>query len=266
MKLLKNIAIVLGILYTIICVGLYFVQEKLLFIPTKLGESHLFEFSIPYQEQNIPTLDGEKLNTVWFKADSAKAKNKVIFYLHGNGGCVADWGEGAPFFTENGYDILYLDYRSYGKSTGSITSEKQLLDDAQLVYDFLKTQYTEANITLVATSIGTGMAAHLATKNQPAQLILNAPYYSLLRLAQEKVSFVPSFIVKYQLKTNEKIADIKCPITVFHGEQDELIPVQHSLDLKQDHPKINLFTVPNAGHNDVTHTPLCIAKMKELLR
>lgn len=265
MKILKTIALTLLILYTIICAFLYFTQEKLLFQPTKLSESHLFDFPLPYQEQNIATPDGANLNTVWFRADSTKAKNKVVLYLHGNGGSIDNWAQGASFYTENGYDILYLDYRGYGKSTGSITSEKQLIADAQLAYNFLKTQYAEANITLVATSIGTGMAAHLATKNQPAQLILNAPYYSLLRLVQEKVPFVPSFIVKYQLKSNEKITDIKCPVTIFHGEQDALIPVQHSLDLKKENAKINLFVIPNAGHNDVTQSPLCIEKMKSIL-
>jgi alpha-beta hydrolase superfamily lysophospholipase len=136
-------------------------------------------------------------------------------------------------YVDNGYDIIYLDYRGYGKSSGTIKSEEQLIQDAQIAYDYLKANYAENEIILSGTSIGTGIAAKIAALNNPQSLILVSPYYSFKSLIKQKVPIIPVFIIKYRFETNKELAQVKCPIVIFHGDQDNIIPFLHSKNLKK---------------------------------
>lgn len=243
-KIRIPLLLLLGI-YILICTILYFSQEKLLFRTDILAHDHKFNFSIPFEEINLNSDDGTILNHLLFKADSSKG---VVLFLHGNGGTLDMWGHGAGLYTNNGYDILYLDYRGYGKSTGHIYSEEQFIKDAQQSYDYLKTKYKEENIIVSGTSMGTGLATQIAAKNNPRHLILNAPYSSLVSLVKEKVKIVPNFLIKYKLRTNKTITKVKCPITIFHGDIDVVIPYHHSVRLKEISPKIDFHTIKGYGH------------------
>ena len=149
-----------------------------------------------------------------------------------------------------------MDYRGYGKSGGKIFSEKQFVDDAQLAYDYLKGKYTEEKIIVSGTSMGTGLATQIAAKNNPKQLILNAPYSSMKKVIREKVKIVPGFIIKYSLNTKKHIQEVNCPITIFHGNQDAVIPFNASLRLKEFlKPTDQIIVLPNAGHNGMNSNP-----------
>ena len=93
-----------------------------------------------------------------------------MFFLHGNGGAIHDWGQGAELYTANDYDVFYLDYRGYGKSDGKIMSENQLIADAQIAYNYLKERYLEKGIIVSGTSMGTGIAVQIAAQNKPQKL------------------------------------------------------------------------------------------------
>ncbi|MGB0929946.1 MAG: alpha/beta hydrolase, partial [Chitinophagales bacterium] len=154
---------------------------------------------------------------------------------------------------------------SYGKSDGKVSSEKQLVKDAQFAYDYLKEGYAENSIIVSGTSIGTGIAARIAAQNEPHKLLLNSPYFSLQSLIQEKVKIVPSFLIKYKLKTYQHLKQVKCPITVFHGDKDEVIPHQHSLQLQEKYPQIDLYILEGFGHNDLSNSRKYIFQMREIL-
>lgn len=242
--LLLGITILILLIYT--C--LYFYQESLLFHPTVLPKDYQYRFPIPFKEVNLKTADNINLNTLLFTTNDSKG---VVLFLHGNAGALHQWGLGAEQYINSGWDVFYLDYRGYGKSEGRIFSETQLVKDAQLAYDYLKDLYAESQIIISGTSIGTGIATQIAKNNKPKHLILNSPYSSLKSLIKEKVSIVPSFLIKYHLNTIEHLNKVDCPIAVFHGYDDTLIPVHHAQNLKDKHSKIRLQKLLNCGHNDI---------------
>ncbi|MTI29376.1 alpha/beta fold hydrolase [Cytophagales bacterium RKSG123] len=207
---------------------LYFFQEKMIFFPDKLSSDFQFTFPYEFEEVQIGVDRDIQLHGILFKAPKAKG---LIFYLHGNAGSVESWGKVAGLYLKNNYDIFVLDYRGYGKSQGRITSENQLHKDIQLVYNELVKSYLENDVFIIGYSIGTGMAAHLAAENNPSRLILIAPYYSLVDIIHHYYPFIPSPIVKYQLMTNKEIGKISAPITIFHGDQDEVIYIESSKKL-----------------------------------
>src|SRR4051812_47900948 len=159
-KIITRIIATIAILYLCICGLMYFFQEKLIFIPEKLAKDYHFRFNQKFEELNIKTDDHTSLNGLLFKADSSKG---LIFYLHGNAGSLATWGNVAKTYTDLNYDVFILDYRGYGKSEGTITSQAQIYSDVQAVYDTLKSTYDEHKIIVLGYSIGTGPAAELAS-------------------------------------------------------------------------------------------------------
>lgn len=250
-------------LYILLCCGLYFFQEKLLFFPQKLGKDFRFEFDQPFAEQNIHMGDGTLLNGILFKADRSKG---VILYLHGNGGCLASWGNVAQTYTGLNYDVFMLDYRGYGKSEGAMQGQAELFDDVQTVYTELKKHYSENNIIVLGYSIGSGPAAKIASANNPKLLILQAPYYSLTDMMRHTYSFIPTFILKYPLETNVYLKDCKMPVVIFHGTEDEVIYYGSSLKLQETFkPSDTLITLNGQRHNGMTGNPDYQTAIEKLL-
>lgn len=203
----------------------YLAQESLLFFPTRLPAEHRFEFAAPFEEHRIAMADGVRLHTLLFPASPSRG---VVLYLHGNGGALDAWGAHAREFLALGFDFFVVDYRGYGKSEGEIDSEQQLLADAARLYDWLAERYAEERIVVAGNSIGTGIAAQLACSRSPRRLLLLAPYDNLLTLARHHVTFLrlaPAALLRYRLPTDETLADCATPVTIVHGDRDEIIPI-----------------------------------------
>ncbi|MBE9585236.1 alpha/beta fold hydrolase [Mucilaginibacter sp. JRF] len=250
-KLLKTLTWLAGIaaaLYIAVCCYFYFEQDSLIFHEAKLSHNHKFSFAYPFKEYSIKS-GNDTLSGVLFKADSAKG---LIFFLHGNAGNADDWGDITPEHTAMGYDMFVLDYPGFGKSTGHISSEADLLQAVQTAYDTLKNAYQGRRIIIMGFSIGTGPAAWLAANNKPDKLVLLAPYYSFIDLAKNLYPFLPSFISKYQLNTYSYIEKVKAPIVIFHGDADGRIYYQSSLKLKQHFkPGDRLIILKGQRHNGI---------------
>ncbi len=261
-KILKNAIIVLILLYVLALTLLYFFQEKLLFHPTVLDQKHQFVFPAEFEEILIPVEDSIKLHGILFRAEKSRG---LVFYLHGNGGCVEGWGQSASVFTDGGYDLFIPDYRGYGKSGGAITGEKQLNADMDKAFSFMEKNYG-SNIIIAGYSIGTGPAAHLAAANTIKALLLQAPYYSLTGLTSEKVPLLPEFIKRYKFNTYSEISKVKAPVWLFHGTEDRLIPFRHSERLKEKRSNnVMLIPLPGEGHNAINESALFTEKLTEIL-
>lgn len=161
-------------------------------------------------------------------------------------------GQLASFYTDEGYDILFFDYRGFGKSDGKISSQNQLYDDVQAIYETMKKLYDEKAITLIGYSIGTAPAAYLATNNDPRKLVLIAPYYSLTNVIQSICPVVLRFLVKYKLETYKYISECTMPVIIFHGDKDEVINYENSIKLAERlKDKDRFVSIERVGHNDI---------------
>ena len=250
-------------LYVLLCGVLYFKQESLLFLPIKLPADHAFHFPSAFEERWITVDDGTRLNSLLFRVPNSKG---LVFYLHGNSGALDSWGEAAAAYTDLGYDVFLLDYRGYGKSGGKIASQAQLLSDVQTAYQQLLPEYAEARTVILGYSVGTGPATWLAAQQHPKLLILQAPYFSMRDLATRLYPFVPGFLVRYPLPTNELIGQVSAPIVLFHGDQDEVIYHGSSVRLKELlKPTDQLVVLPGAGHGGMTDNPIYRRELAKLL-
>jgi fermentation-respiration switch protein FrsA (DUF1100 family) len=250
MRRFKRVIYFLIIFYVMIASSLYFFQEKLIFFPTPLAQDYTFEFAYPFEELFLESDDGAIINAVHFKNQNP---NGVIIYFHGNAGDLSRWGKVTEFFVEKNYDVFVMDYRTYGKSTGKI-SEQALYSDAQMCYDFLLKQYEASEIIIYGRSLGTGIATHLASKNNAKQLILETPFYSLADVAKHRFPLFPvKKLLKYDFLSYKYIQGVNCPVTIFHGTDDNVIPYNsgeklfNSITQKE---KV-FFTIENGAHNNL---------------
>ena len=240
---------------------LYFGQEKLIFFPSKLSKEHKFSFDQPFEEIEIPS-GKEKLSSLLFTQSKSKG---VILYFHGNAGDLSGWGQVAADFAPFPYDVWIIDYRGYGKSTGSIRSEKNLYQDAEALYEMALQRYEGKEIIIYGRSIGSGISAYLAKTYPPKMLLLETPYYNFPDLVKSISPNLPAFLVRYKLQTDEYIASTSYPVHLFHGTQDDLIPYDSSVRLEKLSNKITLHTIAGAGHNNIDAFPIYHQKLREIL-
>jgi len=243
---------ILLLLYILLSILAYFFQERFLFKPEKLPADFKFKYDKhEFDEYNIEIEDGVNINGVHFKTEDPRG---LVFYLKGNSKSIKGWGKFAIDFTRFGYDVVMVDYRGFGKSTGFRT-ENGIKRDLQFVYDRLKTQVEEKYIILYGRSLGSGFAAQLAAENKPRMLILDAPYYSLRHIAKRYLPFMSiSYILRFPIETFKHIPLIKCPIRIIHGTKDRLIPYSTSIRLnKLNQEKAKLYPIFGGRHNNL-HT------------
>ncbi|MBO3100116.1 alpha/beta hydrolase [Gelidibacter pelagius] len=262
---LKKVLLFLVALYLMIGASLYLLQEKILFLPTVLPQDYQYEFNHPFEEVFLKTEADAVINAIHFKIENPKG---VILYFHGNAGDLSRWGTIAEVFVNMDYDVLIMDYRTYGKSTGKL-SEAAFYKDAQHCYDYLKASYSDSKITLYGRSLGTGIATYLASKNKAKQLILETPYYSMVDVAKSRFPFLPvEKLLQYKFPTNEFITSVECPIVVFHGTDDGVVPFESGKKLFDIAPKLQatFVEIEGGGHNDLINFKVYRNGIEEALK
>lgn len=253
--MLKIIAAIIIVLYLTGVLALYFFQTRLIFYPAKLAKDFKFR-TIPFREEVfLKTADGETINGLFFPGED---KTKAILYFHGNAGDLSGWQFVAEDLLPSGLSIFIIDYRGYGKSTGSIT-EKGLYADADAAFRFLQdTKKIKADsIIIYGRSIGSGVAVDLASRERCGGLVLESAYSSLATLANEKVPFFfPSFYLRTKFKNIVKINQVTAPVVFVHGSDDTLIPSAHSqLLFETFRGKKRFVLIRNGQHNDLHAFP-----------
>lgn len=253
MALWAHILIWTGIAYATLCAVFYFAQDLFFFRPERLPKWFTYKYPFPFAEVNFEMEDGGEVNALHFRVPNSKG---VVFYIKGNSRSIKGWGKFAKDFVGKGYDFFIMDYRGFGKSRGRRT-EDILYADLQQVYKWLSAEYGEKRIILYGRSLGSGLAARVASWNDPQLLILDCPYYSFLYHITRYGFILPiRWLLRYHIRTDRFIKKVQCPVYILHGKKDRLIPYRQSEMLKALVPdNITLYPIPEAGHNNLPDFP-----------
>lgn len=263
-KYLKKIALWAIGVYLVAGVVLYFVQDKLLFHPEVLPVNYQYKFEVPFQEMLIPVNKKVKLSAVLFKAEKPRG---MVLYFHGNSANINRYAKHMPDFTRNGYDVLIMDYREFGKSTGRLT-EEALYEDALLMYRVARTRFAPHQIVIYGKSLGTGIAAQLASVRDCRRLILETPYHSIGDVAAEAAPIYPySLLLNFSLPTYRYLPKVTAPVVMFHGTADETVPYASGKKLKESlKPGDTLFTIRGGKHDNLSEYPFYQQKLDSVLQ
>jgi uncharacterized protein len=238
------------IIYCLVGIGAYHLQEKFLFHPVELSANTPFRFSHPFKEINITANSTSKYNIVQFT--TPRAPKGVILYFHGNQDNINHYAPVANNMTSHGYEVWMIDYPGYGKSTGELT-EQVLYDQALQLYKMARVRFSPDSIIVYGRSLGTGVASELASVRDCKRLILETPYYSIPSVAATYLWMYPvDRMIRYKFPTNEYLTKVTAPVTIFHGTNDGVIPYDNAAKLKEVLKTGDEFVTINGGsHNDL---------------
>jgi hypothetical protein len=264
--MISFLLIIIIVVIFLIVIGLwlfYNYQDKLVFNPEDIAEDYVFKFNEKFEELFIET-DDSKINVIHFKLPNPRG---VILYCHGNSGSLNTWGLVGEEFSKTGYDFVIFDYRGYGKSKGR-KSEKGIHKDVSKIYEWLKKHYSEDKIVVYGRSLGTGFATKIASRNNPKVLILETPYFNFKSIAKSYFPYLPiTLILKYTIRTDKWIRNVNCPVLIFHGTEDEVIPYENSVKLKRLLKKGDRYvTIDYANHNNIPLFPEYLVHLEEYLK
>ncbi len=235
-------------------------RDYFLFAPSKKISEVKLKEGVKLEEVFINTQDGEKLHGYFMPASVRVGSvrvglkptpNKVILYLHGNDENVSRWYLGPANLQEHiSVNALIMDYRGYGKSTGS-PSGQGVIKDALAMYKYLIDKgYKPDDISLYGRSLGGAVALELATRVKVKSVIIQSSFTSLRDLMKFQYPSVPSFLMKNNLfNSQENIKKIKVPVLISHGTDDDIVPVHHGNELyKAANTPKELIVLKGAGH------------------
>jgi len=241
----------LSIGYVTWCTFLYFYQEHLIF-PGAFIKPPAARHVDPHTMVMSLDLPGGGQVESWFQpapTASATHPGPAVIFFHGNRELI-DYQDAVTLgYHQLGYSVLLPEFRGFGRSAGR-PSQEGINDDAIQFYDWLRTrpEVDPARIIFHGRSLGGGFAAQLALKRRPVALILESTFTSVAQMSYKY--FAPQFLVKYPLGTDEVIPQLACPLLIFHGSTDTIVPIQHARRLHELVPNAVCIEYP-CGHNDL---------------
>jgi len=184
----------------------------------------------------------------------------LLLFFHGNGEISADYDSIISIYTDCGVSCWIIDYRGYGRSTGTprfswmLEDAEAVLSDVARLGKIVGHEYKQ--VIVMGRSLGSASAVHLASLNQPllSGIILDSPYANGLalieRLGGPRISRgdIPEFV-----DNSDKIRRCHLPILIIHGADDRIIPIGDAEALFKLCPgKVKHFLrVEGAGHNNL---------------
>ena len=227
-------------------------ESELLYFPEKTLETTPEAIGIVYGKATIPSTDSVKL--VCWIIPSADTSTLWLLYLHGNAGNVAKRGyvEHYAQLHKLGLNVLAVDYRGYGESSGN-PSEQGLYDDARAGYEYLRSaqQVPAERIIVYGYSLGSGIAVDLASKVAAAGLILEGSYTSISDVGQEHYPYVPvRLMAGNRFDSGSKIRRAAMPKLFIHARDDKTIPIRFGRSLFDLAPEPRTFLEVKGGHDN----------------
>lgn len=252
-------------LYLAALAWLWFKQERLLFAPTVLPATQVLATAQDVHEVSLD-VPGARLSALNLRLPNPKG---LVFFLHGNAGCLETWFTNTDFYRRANFDLFMLDYRGYGKSTGHIESEAQLHADVRAAWDHVAPHYAGRKLVVYGRSLGSGLAARLSadlsSNRAPDLTVLVSPYRSMTALTAEHYGWVPSWVLRYPMRTDQLIGRIHGPLVLVDGERDQLIASHHSDALKALAPHASVARIAGAAHGDIHEFDAYLDALERLL-
>ena len=196
--------------------------------------------------------DGEPVQVARY--DPGTAARATIVFFHGNGTTIAGSPELGRRAAARGIRLLAMEYRGYGDSPcRQGPSEEGIYADAAGVLAGLRDEgIADHTLTLLGSSLGSGVAVEMASRGHGARLVLRAPYMSIPHIAQSVMPVLPmTLLIGDRFDNIDKAPALEQPTLIIHGDQDRVVPYSHGVALSQAIRGARLLTIEGAGHNDL---------------
>ncbi len=225
-------------------------EPRIAFYPFP-GETVTAEtLGVPFETHTVTTDDGERLRVWRLRHEAPRAQ---VMYFHGNGGNLSLWSDVLARLWRRGLDVVAVDYRGYGESTGQ-PSESGLYRDVDATLAFVHESLRVPDVPLVywGRSLGGTVAAYAASRQPPDGVVLEAAFPDARAVLESSpLMWLLSWLGSYRFPTSQWMRAVNRPVLVIHGDQDSVIPYRLGQRLfgALGEPK-RFVTVAGGDHND----------------
>jgi pimeloyl-ACP methyl ester carboxylesterase len=250
--------VLLGVLsYAGICLYLYETQRDLIFQPSPALLTNPDRLGIAYEVVHIPSGSGGERGELygwWVPAEQPNAP--TILYLHGNDANISHVQNIAHMnrLHSMGYNVLMMDYRGYGKSTGGEPSEDKVYEDAEAAWNYLAQRIgAKQRIFIYGHSLGGAIAIELAIHHpEAAGLIAESTFTTMTDVGKREYRYLPvELLLNQYFDSMHKVDKLKIPVLYIHGTRDALIPHSMSERLFEQSPQPKYLTlIEGGGHGN----------------
>jgi len=250
-RMLWNLLISVAIAYAAVTALVFLFQSRLVFYP-EVGREMVVSpqtYGLKFDPVDIRTADGETLSAWWVPAEEPRG---TMLFFHGNAGNISHRLDYLQLFNRMRFNTLIVDYRGYGKSTGS-PSEEGTYRDAEAAWDYLRAvrSVQAQNLVIAGESLGGGVASWLAARVGPRAVVLISTFTSATDLGAQIYWFLPvRLISRLGYDNTENLKRIKAPVFIAHSRDDDVIPYSHGKKLFEGASEPKAFLEMRGGHND----------------
>lgn len=223
-------------------------EGRFIYFPEARYAASPQDYQLPAEPLEIASGGGVRLRGWWIRGSGGP----VLVYYHGNAGNVSHRLERARLLIENlGVDVVLVDYRGYGASTGR-PSEAGLYADGAAIYDAVRHRgVLPEKIVLFGESLGSAVAVETALSRPCRALILEAPFLSIPAMARAIYPFLPGFVVRMRFDNGSKAPRLTVPKLIALAERDDVVPPAQTRKLFElAAPPKELYVIRGARHND----------------
>lgn len=244
--------LVLGLAYAGICALLFFLQDRMVFPGAGRGDRGLPEMALPATIEWIGP--AERRTRVMIVA--SRQPVAVMVYFGGNGEDLFASAWSVESLASWGATVIGVEHPGYGASGGT-ASGANLLANATAAVAFARARALAAGVPLivVGSSLGTFCAVHVAAAGGADKLLLRSPPTTLAAAAKQAFWWLPvGMLLRHRFDSLALAANVRCPVLVVHGDQDEIVPPTFGRELAAAlHAQFVL--APGCGHNDLDLSP-----------
>ena len=207
---------------------LYLLQNRLVFLPHMPGrelDATPAAAGLDYEDATIDTADGERLHGWYVPAQGARG---TVLFFHGNAGNISHRLESLQIFNRLGLSVLIVDYRGYGRSSGT-PGEEGTYRDAEAAWKYLVSTrgIPPGRIVIFGRSLGGAVGAWLASQPdvRPAGVVIESCFSSGLDMGRRLYPVLPvRLITRIGYPVTDYVQAIDAPLMVVHSRDDEIIP------------------------------------------
>lgn len=247
------------------CSGwLFYPEREMLLSPAEVG--------LAYEDVFISAADGTRLHAWWLPAKAGVAVKGTVLHLHGNGGNVSSHLAGSWWLPAEGYQVLLLDYRGYGRSAGEASLSGSYQDiDAAFTWLQQAPEVQGKPLVLIGQSLGGAMAvhylaAHPTSRRQLKALVLDGVPASYRDMAQYTLANVwltwPLQVPLAWLMPDGDSAIAAMPqlaglpVLLYQSLDDQVVPLSNGVRLYQAAPPPRVLQLTRGGHVQTFAEPL----------
>jgi fermentation-respiration switch protein FrsA (DUF1100 family) len=210
------------------------------------------DIGLEYTALKLRTVEGETLDGWHVPAAATREKLGLVLFFHGNAGNIGHRLDYLRMFHDLGMATLIIDYRGYGRSSGTPSEEGSYLDaKAAWLHATKELGFAPDRIVIFGESLGGAVAAQLAEGHRPGALILASTFTSVPDLGAELYPWLPvRMLARIRYNTLARLPRINCPLLVVHSRSDDVIPFEHGRRLFEAAGTKKQFLEIDGGHNE----------------